>query len=148
MSYVVYTVPLLWATYYYCLSKLSNSGLSYSTLQSFQALTYVFVVLYGLGSGNTDTELRSLKSNTVSALTLLTALLSSTAASVVVYYSFRTVSPLVVATLETLYPVVLYVLLLLTRERNLSTTSVLGLVLTVFGVVLVLRDSKCGTKSC
>lgn len=142
MSYVVYTVPFLWATYYYCLSKLSNSGLSYSTLQTLQLLGYVAVLTYGFTSGNTLQELRNLKSNTNQVLTVLVATLSSVSASFAVYYSFRFNSPLLVATVELLYPAFLYVLLLLLKEKNFSYSSLLGLCLCVLGVYLVVRSEE------
>lgn len=127
-----------WGIMYYSNSKVVKSGVTYSQAVLFSLPLWVLVVFATKGQHKLlDTQL--LSSNKV---TFIVYLLSSLLGNYFIFKSLQSADVVLVATLEMTYPLFVLLLRYYYEGQKASSVQLIGVLLTLLGVVLVTKNQE------
>ncbi len=137
---LIYIIWILWAIFYYSTAKLAKLGLNYSTLVLLYLPVNFIIIAYGLLNKNIQNDLTNF--NTDIFKWYIIYIVSGFLGGWVVYDSAKTIDPFLIAILELLYPLGIFMIQLINNETKINYQVILGAILAIFGIILVLNNNE------
>lgn len=124
-----------WGIMYYANSKIVKTGMTYSQMLFF-SLPLWFFLMFFLRKDESLFDQNMVESN---KLFLILFLISSIIGNFLIFQSLKTADVVIIAVIEMTYPIFILLIKFLFERERIEWTQMLGILVTIFGVFLVVK---------
>jgi drug/metabolite transporter (DMT)-like permease len=135
-----YFIAIAWGFSYYLSSKITRLGLSYAGFSMILFPINFLIIAFGYFNKDLHNDIKIISNGNY--ILMLSFILFNVLGNFLVFMSMKEVNPFVISILELGYPIIIFLIMFFNNEIKFSFNNIIGIILTMFGIFLILYDME------